>query len=90
MRYIDVLAGAFSHHTGLSEEKIRNYLWSRCKTDSSEAILLRSVLRSDLPEHTAIKLMNRLIKSDLEVTSLFLIKTLKEIRQETQRQSVLN
>ena len=90
MRYIEVLAGAFSHHIGLSEEKIRDYLWSRYKTDSSEAILLRSVLRTELPEPTAIKLMKRLKNSDLEVTSLFLIKTLKEIKEETKRQSVLN
>ena len=90
MKYMDIFTDAVSHFTRIPPDFIKGYLKSFAIDQGKQGDLLNYVMQIDFPEIEAAILLSDLKSGDLQSAIKFFGKSFDVIRQEEQRQALVN
>jgi hypothetical protein len=87
---MDIFTNAVSHFTCIPPDFIKGYLKSFTNKQGEQGELLNYIMQIDFPEIEAAILLSDLKSRDLQSTIKFFSNSFDAIRQEEQRQALVN
>jgi hypothetical protein len=90
MKYMDIFTDAVSYFTNIPPDFIKGYLKNYVGVSENNADLLNYIMDVEFPEIEAIVLLNDLKSGSLEATISFFNNSFQVIRNEEQRQAIVN
>ncbi len=90
MTYLDIFSEAISHFTNIPKEFVVGYLKRYVETNDKDSELLDYILGIEFPEIEGAILLNDLKCGDLNTVISFFQKSFKVIKDEEQRQALVN
>ncbi len=90
MKYMDIFTNAISHFTSIPPDFVKGYLKTFTIAQGNKGELLNYIMQIDFPEIEASILLSDLKSGDLQTTIKFFNNSFDVIRQEEQRQALVN
>ena len=90
MKYVDIFSNAISHFTNIPEEFVRDYLENFVRSEGYDTELMNYILDIDFPEIEGAILLQDLKTGDLQSTIKFFSNSFNVIKEEEQRQAMVN